>query len=165
MLFWKWRAKVFTFLLGSTSPLCIFPKHTSNPSQADLQHCVWADPRFPDGPGPRALSCYLRFQVFSPHILLLLFYYYSTNILLLFYHSTILLYILLAQAVCCPVAVLSNVWLLVIGYDEQLGGRNIPCASLILARHIVAHFFLISTIFIFIFRSLIILYADTGLER
>ena len=32
-------------------------------------------------------------------------------------------------------------------------------------RHIVAHFFLISTIFIFIFRSLIILYADTGLER
>ena len=73
--------------------------------------------------------------------------------------------ILLAQAVCCPVAVLSNVWLLVIGYDEQPGARNIPCASLILARHIVAHFFLISTIFIFIFRSLIILYADTGLER
>ena len=56
--------------MGSTSPLCTFPKHTSNPSQADLQHCVWADPRFPDGPGPRTLSCYLRFQVFSPHILL-----------------------------------------------------------------------------------------------
>ena len=143
--------------MGSTSPLCTFPKHTSNSSQANLQHCVWAEPCFPDGPGPRALSCYLRFQVFSPHILL----YILVQVCL----PHILLYILLAQAVCCPVAVLSNVWLLVIGYDEQPGARNIPCASLILARHIVAHFFLISTIFIFIFRSLIILYADTGLER
>ena len=151
--------------MGSTSPLCTFPKHTSNPSQADLQHCVWADPRFPDGPGPRTLSCYLRFQVFSPHILL---FYYSTTIRLLFYYYSIILlfyYILLSQAVCCPVAVLSNVWLLVLGYDDQPGARNILCASLILARHIVAQFYGISAIFIFIFRSLIVLYADTGLER
>ena len=54
---------------------------------------------------------------------------------------------------------------MVIGYDEHSGARNIPCASLILARHIVAHFYLISMIFIFIFRSLIVLYADTGVER
>ena len=97
-------------------------------------------------------------HIFYYSIILLLFHYYSTTILLFYY-------ILLSQAVCCPVAVLSNVWLLVIGYDEQPGARNIPCASLILARHIVAQVYGISMIFIFIFRSLIVLYADTGLER
>ena len=97
-------------------------------------------------------------HIFYYSIILLLFHYLSSTILLFYY-------ILLSQAVCCPVAVLSNVWLLVIGYDDQPGARNILCASLILARHIVAQFYGISAIFIFIFRSLIVLYADTGLER
>ena len=97
-------------------------------------------------------------HVFYYSIILLLFHYLSSTILLFYY-------ILLSQAVCCPVAVLSNVWLLVIGYDDQPGARNILCASLILARHIVAQVYGISMIFIFIFRSLIVLYADTGLER
>ena len=55
-------------------------------------------------------------------------------------------------------------WLVVLGY-QQPESRHIPCAALILARHIVAQVYLINMIFIFIFRSLIVLYADTGLER
>ena len=61
-------------------------------------------------------------------------------------------------------AVLSNIWLVVLG-SQDLEDRVLPCAALILVRNVVPQVYLVAMIFNLVFRSLIIFYADRGLVK